>query len=59
MMPVGNKQLLKVMNSNGVYEKRIKLQEEANHSLENYPLFCREKAAKQKNFDNFEHLKCK
>ena len=33
MLPVGNKQLLKVMNSNGSDEKRLKLQEKANHNF--------------------------
>ena len=60
-MPVGNEQSLKVINSNGSDEKRFKFNEKPDHNLENYPLFCKEIAIKQINFDNFEnfeHLKC-
>ena len=41
------------MDSNGSDEKRLKLQEKANQNLENYPLFCKEKAVKQKKLWQF------
>ena len=56
MLPVGNKKLSKVMNSDGSDEKRLKLKEKANQNFENYSLLCKEKAVKQKNFDSFENF---
>ena len=61
MFPGGNNILSVMNNSNGSDEKRIKFQGKAIHNLENYPLFCKEIAIKQKNFESFEnfvHLKC-
>ena len=40
MLPVGNKKLSKVMNSDGSDEKRLKLKEKANQNFENYSLLC-------------------
>ena len=56
IFPVGKNRLSEVMNSSGSDKKRLKLQEKANNNFENYTLFCREIAVKQKNFNSFENF---